>query len=59
MENFQSENLPNFGVAPKFVSADIEFSANNENIANIELVDYTKSVPKVTSLHGIGLDPNY
>ena len=23
------------------------------------MIDYTKSVPKVTSLHGTGLDPNY
>jgi len=59
LDNYQSENIPNFGVAPKFVSTDIELSANNENVANIKLVDYTKSVPKVTSPHVTGLAPNY
>jgi len=34
--------------------ADIELRFNNENAANIELVDYTKSVPKVTYLHDAG-----
>ena len=50
LDNFQSESLPNFGVVPKFIYADIELSSNNKNVANIKLVDYTKSIPKVTSL---------
>ena len=59
MDNYQNENIPNFGVAPKFVSADIGLSTSNENVDKIGLVDYTKPVLKATSLHGTGLGPNF
>ena len=49
----------NFGVALKFISAGIGLSTNNENVAKIELVDYTKPVLKATSLHDTGLGPNF
>ena len=58
-ENNQSENIPNFGVAPKFVSAGFGSSPNYENVTKIEFVEDTKSDPKVTSLHDTGLGPNY
>ena len=58
-ENYQSENIPNFGVAPKFVSAGFGSSPNYENVTKIEFVEDTKSDPKVTSLHDTGLGPNY
>ena len=59
MDNYQNENIPNFGVAPKFVSADIGLSTSNENVDKIGLVDYTKPVLKATSLHDTGLGPNF
>ena len=59
MDNYQNENIPNFGVALKFISAGIGLSTNNENVDKIELVDYTKTVLKATSLHDTGLGPNF
>ena len=59
MDNYQSENIPNFGVALIFVSAGIRLSTSNENVDKIELVDYTIIVLKATSLHGTGLGLNY
>jgi len=59
LDNYQNENIPNFGVAPKFLSSGIGLSTNNENVDKIELVDYTKPVLKATSLHDTGLDPNF
>ena len=58
-ENYQSENIPNFGVAPKFVSAGFGSSPTFENVTKIEFVEDTKSDLKVTSLHDTGLGPNY
>ena len=43
LENYQSENIHNFLVAPKFISAGLGSSTNYENVAKIELVDDTKS----------------
>ena len=58
-ENYQSENIPNFGVAPKFVYAGFGSSPTFENVTKIEFVEDTKSDLKVASLHDTGLGPNY
>ena len=43
LENYQSERIHNFLVAPKFISAGFGSSPNYENVAKIEFVDDTKS----------------
>ena len=59
LDNYQSENIPNYGVDPKFVFAGFGLSPNYESVVKFEFVDDTKSDPKVTSLHDFGLGPNY
>ena len=58
MENYQSERIHNFLVAPKFISAGFGSSPNYENAAKIEFVDDTKS-DKSYLFHDTGLGPNY
>ena len=55
-DNNQNENIANFGVGPKSISAGI---SHNENDDKIKLIDYTKSVPKATFLDATEFGPNF